>query len=390
MSRKSLSQQAHDPKKAAFFIKALHNLPDPRDNRGKRINLAFIVGAVVLAIMAGRSKPSSIHRYIWNKAGWLRKVTKMSGARLVSRAHLPRLLGIVPLGELNDIVEAHFGVRLEVNKDDEWVAIDSKTLRGTTSADDKQGERTLLAVTHTKRDILAQRPMSGPKTSEITAARDLLRETGLEQGKVTLDALHMNPTTTAQINLAGGIYIIQVKDNQEELRKQCERLAAEDVSLDITTTVEKGHGRHETRKGAFFDMEKIEFAERWSDSGIQTLIMIERQTVKTAQRKASSEVSYYVSNQEVSLEQPNIQSELFTAIRRHWGVESENWIRDVTFNEDNIKTKCADQAHVMACLRTFVVKLFRKANLKNFQAALETFCDCPDKFAAFLCQTGVV
>lgn len=118
--------------------------------------------------------------------------------------------------------------------------------------------------------------------------------------------------------------------------------------------------------------------------------MIERQTVKTAQRKASSEVSYYVSNQEVSLEQPNIQNELFTAIRRHWGVESENWIRDVTFNEDNIKTKCADQAHVMACLRTFVVKLFRKANLKNFQAALETFCDCPDKFAAFLCQTGVV
>jgi predicted transposase YbfD/YdcC len=340
--------------------------------------------------MSGRSKPSSIHRYIWNKAGWLRKVTKMPGARLISRAHLPRLLGIVPLGELNDIVEVHFGVRLEVNKDDEWVAIDSKTLRGTTSADDKQGERTLLAVTHTKRDILAQRPMSGPKTSEITAARELLRETGLEKGKVTLDALHMNPTTTAQINLAGGIYIIQVKDNQEELRKQCERLAAEDVSLDIITTVEKGHGRHETRKGAFFGMEKIEFAERWSDSGIRTLIMIERQTVKTAQRKVSSEISYYVSNQEVSLKQPNVQSELFTAIRRHWSVESENWIRDVTFNEDNVKTKCADQAHVMACLRTFVVKLFRKANLENFQAALETFCDCPDKFTAFLCQTGVV
>jgi predicted transposase YbfD/YdcC len=390
LSRKSLSQQAHDPKKVASFIKALYGLPDPRDNRGKRINLAFIVGAVVLAIMAGRSKPSSIHRYIWNKADWLRKVTKMPGARLISRAHLPRLLGIVPLGELNDIVEAHFGVRLEVSEDDKWVAIDSKTLRGTTSADDKQGERTLLAVTHTKRDILAQRPMSGPKTSEITAARELLRETGLDKGKVTLDALHMNPITTTQINLAGGIYIIQVKDNQEKLRKQCERLAAEDVSLGIITTVEKGHGRHETRKGAFFDMEKIEFAERWSNSGIRTLIMIERQTVKTAQRKMSAEVSYYVSNQKVSPEQSSVQSELFTAIRRHWGVESENWIRDVTFNEDNVKTKCADQAHVMACLRTFVVKLFRKANIKNFQAALETFCDCPDKFAAFLHQTGVV
>jgi len=390
MSRQSLSQQAHDPEKAASFIKALHRLTDPRDNRGKRINLAFTIGAVVLAIMSGRSKLSSIHRYIWNRADWLWKVTKMSKARLISRAHLPRLLAIVPLDELNDVVEAHFGVRLVINDQDEWTAIDSKTLRGTTSADDKQGERTLLAVTHTKRDILAQRPMSGPKSSEITAARELLRETGLEKGKVTLDALHMNPTTTAQINLAGGIYIIQVKDNQEKLREQCERLAAEDDPLEVITTVEKGHGRHETRKGAFFDMEKIEFAERWSESGIRTLIVMERQTIKTAQRKVSSEVSYYVSNQEVSLEQSNVQSELFTAIRRHWGVESENWIRDVTFNEDNVKTKYADQAHVMACLRTFVVKLFRKANLKNFQAALETFCDCPDKFEAFLCQTGVV
>lgn len=390
VSRQLLSKQANDPEKAVSFIEALHGMTDPRDNRGKRINLTFTIGAVVLAIMSGRSKLSSIHRYIWNRADWIWKVTKMPKSRLISRAHLPRLLATVPLDELNAVVEAHFGVRLVVNDQDEWTAIDSKTLRGTTSADDKQGERTLLAVTHTERDILAQRPMSGPKSSEITAARDLLRETGLEKGKVTLDALHMNPTTTAQINLAGGTYIIQVKDNQKELRKQCEHLATAAESLGIIFTAEQGHGRYETRKGTFFDLEKIEFPERWSDSGLRTLIVMERQTIKTAPWKVSSEVSYYVSNQGISPEQSNVQSGLFTAVRRHWSVESENWIRDVTFNEDNVKTKCADQAHVMACLRTFVVQLFRTANLKNFQAALETFCDCPDRFEAFLCQTGVV
>ena len=390
MSCQSLSQHTNDPEKAETFIKALHSLADPRDNRGKRINLAFTTGATVLAIMAGRSKVSSIHRYIENKADWLRQVIKKPKARLVSRAHFPRLLAMVRLDELNDIVEAHFGVRLAVNNQDEWTAIDSKTLRGTTGANDKQGERTLLAVAHSKRNILAQRPMSGLKSSEITAARDLLWETGLEKGKVTLDALHMNPTTTAQVNLAGGTYIIQVKDNQEKLREQCERLAAEDVSLGMITTTEKGHGRHETRSGTFFDLEKIEFPERWSESGLQTLVVMERRTITTAQHKVSSEISYYVSNQKVCLEQFDVQSELFTAIRRHWGVESENWIRDVTFNEDHVKTKCADQAHVMACLRTFVVQLFRKAKLKNFQAAVETFCDCPDKFDAFLRQAGVV
>jgi len=390
MSCQSLSQQAKDPEKAESFIKALHGLTDPRDNRGKKLDLAFTIGAAVLAIMSGRSKLSSIHRYIGNRTDWLREVAKKPEALLVSRAHLPRLLARVPLDGLNDIVEAHFGTRLAINAQDEWTAIDSKTLRGTTSAHDKQGERTLLAVAHTKRDMLAQRPMSGPKSSEIAAARELLRETGLEKAKITLDALHMNPTTTAQINLAGGAYIIQVKDNQEKLREQCARLAAEGVPLGAITTTEKGHGRHETRNGAFFDLEKVEFPARWSESGLRTLVVMKRQTIITAQQKASSEVSYYMSNQQVSPQQFDVQSELFTAIRRHWGVESENWIRDVTFNEDQVKTRCADQAHVMACLRTFVVQLFRKANLRNFQAAVETFCDCPDKFEAFLCQTGVV
>ena len=129
MFRQSLSQQANDSEQAASFIKALYGLTDPRDNRGKRIDLAFIVGIVVLAIMLGRSKLSSIHRHIWNRADWLREVTGMPQARLISRAHLPRLLAIVPLDELNDIVEAHFGVRLEMNQADEWTAIDSKTLR---------------------------------------------------------------------------------------------------------------------------------------------------------------------------------------------------------------------------------------------------------------------
>ena len=95
MSRQSPSQQANDPEKAESFIKALHGLADLRDNRGKKISLAFTIGATVLAIMSGRSKLSSIHRYILNRADWLRKVAKKPKAQLISRAHLPRLLAKV-------------------------------------------------------------------------------------------------------------------------------------------------------------------------------------------------------------------------------------------------------------------------------------------------------
>jgi hypothetical protein len=39
-----------------------------------------------------------------------------------------------------------------------------------------------------------------------------------DEGKVTLDALHFNPKATRQIHQAGGVYVIQVKDNQPELQ----------------------------------------------------------------------------------------------------------------------------------------------------------------------------
>jgi predicted transposase YbfD/YdcC len=73
------------------------------------------------------------------------------------------------------------------------------------------------------------------------------------------------------------------------------------------------------------------------------LIVVERETFEIAKQKTSFETSYYVSNSELETECINsLAEELAQAIRYHWGVESNNWIRDVTFNEDCIKTKeCA-------------------------------------------------
>ena len=65
--------QTNDPEQAATFIKDLGNLSDPRDNRGKRLDLAFSIGSSVLAILSGRAKVSSIHRYMENRADWIRK-----------------------------------------------------------------------------------------------------------------------------------------------------------------------------------------------------------------------------------------------------------------------------------------------------------------------------
>ncbi len=67
-------------------------------------------------------------------------------------------------------------------------------------------------------------------------------------------------------------------------------------------------------------------------------------------------------------------------------MESNNWIRDVTFNEAHIKTKAGNQAQIMALLRGLAIQLIRKTSSKNFQAAIENFADSVSTFESMLKQ----
>jgi len=206
------------------FIEALKQLPDARDNRGKRHSLIFILASVVFAILVGRSSTSSIFRYIKNKIIWLRKVTGIEDAHAISRAHLPRLLDKEINWEvLNQLIQMYFGFHIQENTvNNEWIAIDGKVLRGTLKGGEKQA--VIHAISHDTRSEVAQACQSGSKSSEIPVVRQLLKETGLESKKITLDAHHCNPETTAQIASAGGTYLTQVKENQPTLLKQCQLL----------------------------------------------------------------------------------------------------------------------------------------------------------------------
>ena len=376
-----------DSAQTTGFISVLkEKLPDPRDNRGKRHNLAFIICAVAIAIMAGRPNTSKIFRFIRNRIDWLAQITGILDATPISRAHLPRLLAQIDWYSLNPLLEEHFGFCLELNGTQEWTALDGKTLRGTTSAQDKQGQRTLLAVTHISKTILCHKPLPSKKAAEVTQSQILLRESGLEKGKLTLDALHLNPLTSQQIHQAGGGYIIQAKGNQSILKRQLQEVEATQTPIDSYSTVDKGHGRIERRRGRCFDVSELDYAQRWSDSGFATLIVMERKTKK--KQKTTQETSFYLSNQKVPEEQPSQGRELFDAIRGHWRVESDNWVRDVTFQEDSVRTKSGNQAQVMAGLRTLAMQLFRQANIPNMMAALDDFCDSNKLLGEFLERVG--
>jgi predicted transposase YbfD/YdcC len=125
---------------------------------------------------------------------------------------------------------------------------------------------------------------------------------------------------------------------------------------------------------------------RWQKSGINTLIAMNRETFITRTKKTTAEASYYISNQHVDT--AKIGAELAGTLRKHWGVESNNWILDVTFDEDNVQVKNGNQAQVMGKLRCFATNIPRWSGAKNFQEKIEAFVGLPDALISTLKQVN--
>jgi predicted transposase YbfD/YdcC len=368
------------------FVGLLKNdLPDQRDNRGKRHSLVFVIVGFVLATLVGRQTLSGIHRFIANRVDWLAKLTQTEAVKPVSRAHLPRLLDRLDWPVLNGLINRCFGVRMECDGARQWVAVDGKALRGTLDAGDKQN--LILAVSHDTREAVSQARQSGDKSSEIPEVRTLLKDSGLEKQKVSLDAHHFNPATLGQIHQAGGIYLVQAKENQPVFLQQCQALRTESAALAETVDHDKANGRVTTRRAQLFSLASLALDSRWNDSGLSALLVVEREAFDVRTKKTSYDTAYYASNAVAEASAAgSLAEELAQAVRGHWGVESNNWIRDATFGEDGVKTKAGNQAQVMGLLRGLAIELIRKTMPKNFQAAIDKFVDSPDDLKSMLLQ----
>ncbi len=368
------------------FINVLKTLPDTRDNRGKRHSLVFLIVTVVFSILLGRSTVSSIHRYMTNKIDWLREVTGLEDATVISRSHLPRMLAKLDWQDLNEVINQCFSDKTAQIIEGEWIAIDGKVMRGTLNPGDKQA--IIHAVSHESRRDVAQAQQVGDKSSEIPVVRGLLKDTGLDAKKVSLDAHHCNPETMTQVVQKGGFYLIQAKENQPKLLQKCSDLVKLKPRAETIGT-ELAHGRITTRQAVLYDFPVSEIDKRWNESGLKTLIVIRRTSFEKSTKKSSDEFSFYLSNYQEKTEQKTVEI-LVNTIRNHWSVESNNWQLDVTFNEDRVRVKQRNQAQIMGKLRCFAMNLLRESTpkIQNFQACIERFIDSPETLISTLRQVN--
>ncbi|WP_240625975.1 ISAs1 family transposase [Spirosoma pollinicola] len=162
--------------------------------------------------------------------------------------------------------------------------------------------------------VVAQAYYCGAKESERPAVATLIETQHLAHQELTLDALHLIPSTLDLIHTGGGRYVVVLKPNQPHLYRTGTLTDLFSVAnyerVDAKT---KQHGRVEQRRCRCFKMNASSAAVRWQKSGMCTLLCVVRS--REISGLMSKEVSYYVSNHT-----PTNQAqadELFNAIRGH-------------------------------------------------------------------------
>lgn len=364
------------------FFEKLQNTEglDLRDNRGKRHELAVVLMGVMLGILCNRDgNLSSIHRHMKNHYKRLMEALNMEVKSVVSRAQLPRVLEKVSGSVFDRLVFECYGIRLN-SEEREWFSVDGKEMKGSIETGAKRGDAVVQAVRHESLEVYGQTYYSGRKESEVVAVRELLKANGLCQEKVSLDALHCKPLTLDLIVQGGGVYLVGLKKNQKELLNNI-KAAIEDLQgVYETGSVEKGHGRIETRKYQVCDISSIEKDERWKNCEISKVVKVEREREEIKSEKHSFETSYYISNQDADF------AGLCVAVRNHWSVETNNHIRDVTLAEDKLRSKKKNINRVLAGIRTLVTQVLNKTKCLNKRAQIEDFADNFDSLLATLKQ----
>ena len=123
-------------------------------------------------------------------------------------------------------------------------------------------------------------------------------------------------------------------------------------------TVDKGHGRIETRRIAVRTTLPSRLDEAWP--GLTAICRIER--IRETRDRATREIIYAIT----SLPADKLDAaSLLQLSRDHWRIENSLFhVRDVTFREDASRVRTGEAPKVMAELRNATLTLIRQSGHK--------------------------
>lgn len=320
--------------------------------------LVDILKLVMIAVLCGMDELDKIIDYGKNKKEFLEKEFNIKS--IPSKATLTRVIAFLNPEQLSLSVVSI--VKTLIKNKEQQIMLDGKAIKSTDAI--KTIEKMMNIVTaYTDTGISLGQITVDNKSNEIPAVRMLIDMLDVKDKVITADAMHCQKETAARIIENQGDYVLQLKANQGnfyqdvyamfEKKYMCD--SKKEDEYEIFTTIEKSHGRIETR--TCYVLNNIEYFEgyfkEWKK--LKKIFAIKREIEQNGEKTV--ETSCYLSSKDTNAEN------LMKYARNHWKIESMHHILDVSYDEDRCKllTKKAQEN----------INIFRKMGISIHKNALK-------------------
>lgn len=347
------------------LIEHFKTLPDPRLNRTKAHELVDVLTIGVCTLLCAGESFNDMEDFGHAKEDWFRTFLWLPNG-IPSHDTFNRVFAALDPEHFGECFMA-WTQSLRTAVTQEIVALDGKALRRALDAD--QNSKVIVSAWAQSNGLVLGQLKVDDKSNEITALPKLLRALELSGCIVTVDAMGTQKEIAKEIKEADADYVMALKGNHEVVHDEVKsfldatvteaaakrpagaRPSRAAATLAKLETVEKDHGRRETRR--YYQSGELDwFADRSKWEGLQSVGLVE--AVREVRGKVTVERRYYLSSLPVRVET------FARAVRGHWAVENSlHWVLDVQMGEDDSRARTGYAAENLATLRRLALNLLK-------------------------------
>jgi predicted transposase YbfD/YdcC len=358
---------------AKGFLEYFALLEDPRIIGRTDHNLLEIVFISVCAYICGFNSWEGVFEFAQNRSLWLKKYIALKNG-IPSRVTYWRVFAHLNPQTFLSCFRNWIYTLLGETK---HIAIDGKALRGVHDPQNPDISLILVSAWATDKSLLLGQIKTDEKSNEITAIPRLLDSICVKSCLISIDAIGCQTEIARKIVELEGDYLLALKGNQGALRTDIETFFQgalkshwEYIDYESCESVEKGHGRIDTRKVYLVrDMQECIDTKKWPRLNSIVMVVSGRQI----KDKKTTESKCYITSSSIGV------TEIAFAIRKHWAIENVlHWSLDVGFREDRQVAQKMNLAENLAILRRIAFTHLRKESSslsienKRIKAAMST------------------
>ena len=333
-------------------------LEDPRDIRGKKYKLIDILIMTIYGLLCGLKDFTNIADIMKLKEDYFTELLNLENGT-PSHDCLSDVFAAIDSKKFMEIF-IEWTKEIVKNKTGKNISIDGKAIKSATDKINNSSIPYIVSAFIGEIGLSIGQVKVDDKSNEITAIPDLLDLLEIDGATITIDAIGTQEEIVNKIVNKRGHYVLPVKDNQKELKKQIKSQFDSYNNLygnkDILNkkTLEKDHGRIEKREYFLcYDVSKIKDKIKWKTVKAIAYTKVSR----TSNDETSVTENYYIIDYKISIEK------LIETIRDHWNIECGlHWKLDVILDEDHSRNRIENSISNLSIMRKII---FNLASLDN-------------------------